>query len=563
MSNLQKLTDKENHKSSKINYFQKNIDIKNDNLKLELENNYYENLFLEEMEFKFNPKKEKIPSIIRKYCKGVEFLSSKDDNKRANQYKSLIDIFLNSPNVINLLENKDYKRNIDDNSFMKRLLISNKNKHLNGTIIDDDNVTIEYQQLKNILKDEEKNKYNNIMDKNEKINKRKDSINLINEEIKDQQNNFRKKLKIKRNSLFKKEKNIKLISPRINGNKIIESIQNAFINENKENNSLNLITIDKTISPIKIESNSSNKENISNNIINSFSLSNENNTNKNEENISLLNLSINKKNISEFEPSTPTIISKFQQSEENIKNMDTTHSEEINETNDFSLNNDNFINLDKSKSKKPQTIIQCKNENSNKIKVSSNLDNIFNSSLDLNNLKNSESNNNIFKSFRLDFYDLFEYIQQSHTISKKEIYFCNEIKSIIENYLNKFNNHLNEVIFIKILNKFTNVWNEIFNRYKKISEIYDNEIKKIDEKLTEGISDEEKLKELSNLSENLKNEKEYEINKFEERFNEELESITVELKNNCINKDKGIALLNEKFTFLITKKLFDMINNKI
>ena len=39
MSNLQKLTDKENHKSSKINYFQKNMDIKNDNLKLELENN--------------------------------------------------------------------------------------------------------------------------------------------------------------------------------------------------------------------------------------------------------------------------------------------------------------------------------------------------------------------------------------------------------------------------------------------------------------------------------------------------------------------------------------------
>ena len=550
MSKKQKLTEKEIIKSSKNKCFQKHINTKKDNLKLELENNYYENLFLEEMEFLSNPEKEKIPKIISKYCKAVEYFSSKEDNIRANQYKSLIDIFLNNPNVINVLENKYSNNNIDDNSFMKKLLISNKNKYLNNSSFNDDNISLDYKILKELFNNEEEKKtYDNlIMNKNEKIKKRKDSINLINEEIKDQQNNFQKKLMIKRNSLFKNGKNI-------NENKIIESIQKAFINENKENNSLNVIKIENSISPIKISKNSDNKENISNNIINSFTDSNDN-TNTNKENISPFNLSINKKNTSEFEPLTPINISKFQQSGENSKNRDTINSEEINETNDFSLNNDNYQNSDKNKSQK-HTLIKCNDDYSNETKVSSNINNNMNSSLN-----NSEKNNNIFKYFRLDFNDLFEYIQQSHTISKKERIFCNEIKSIIENYLNEFNQHLNETIFVKIVNKFTNLWNDIFNKYKNISEMYDNEIKKIDEKITEE-SDEKKLKDLSNLSENLKNEKENEINKFEERFNKELESISFDFRNNCINEDKGISLLNEKFAFIISKKMLDHINNKI
>ena len=99
---------------------------------------------------------------------------------------------------------------------------------------------------------------------------------------------------IKRNSTFKKGKNI-------NENNLVQSIQNASINGKKELEKIiigekNSRSIQKSISPIKIDSNSENKENISNNIINSYS----NKTNEEESN-PLSNITIDKKNTSAFD----------------------------------------------------------------------------------------------------------------------------------------------------------------------------------------------------------------------------------------------------------------------
>ena len=100
----------------------------------------------------------------------------------------------------------------------------------------------------------------------------------------------------------------------------------------------------------------------------------------------------------------------------------------------------------------------------------------------------------------------------------------------------------------------------MFKKYTNISDIYDKELKKIDEKIDDLINDELKLKELENISENLKNEKENEITK--ENFSSVIESISLDFQNYS-NIDKGILLLNEKFALIISKKIFDMINNNV
>ena len=69
------------------------------------------------------------------------------------------------------------------------------------------------------------------------------------------------------------------------------------------------------------------------------------------------------------------------------------------------------------------------------------------------------------------------------------------------------------------------------------------------------------MKKLDNLSENLKKERENEIDKSEDDFNSKIKSISLEFKNNYYKSDKGFLLLNEKFLLIISKRIFDMINN--
>ena len=547
------------------NLFQKNISLKKDCLNIELDDNFYENLFLQEMDFYLNPKKDKIIYIVRQYCKAVEYFSSIEDNIKVNQYKTLIDLFLNNPIVINLLDNKN-----NNNNSMKKILIANKNREMKKLLVQD-NIGLIYDNNNNINQQEEQDKLNKLINKNENIIKSRTSVDLVNEEIKNQKNNFQKNLLIKKNSLFKKDKNI-------NENKLIESIQNAFINEKKDKQTIiyeekinNSSNSGKKLIPVKNkEIFNINKENISTNIINSLSFSNNPINESNKENINQINIIINKKNTSEFEPLTPEIFSKFNttNNKSSINKDYINNSEEITETNDFSLNNENYIvssSEDKKKIQENNTLLKYNNicSNSNETKESDNIDfsNFTNSSQISKNLNDSSIKNNKFKNFRLDFNDLFEFMKKSRSINNKQKIFCKDIKLIIENYIKDYNQYLNENIFIKFVKKFSNLWDDMFKKYINISEIYEKELKKIDEKINNFINDESKIKELENLSENLKIERENEINKSEEKFSSEIESISIDFKNNYNNIDKGILLLNEKFALIITKKIFDMINN--
>jgi len=540
---------------------------KKGNYKLKLEDNFLEKLFSEEMEFKMNPKKEAIPNIINKYCKIVEYYSSKDDEINVHKYKLLIDIFLNSPTVVSLLDNKEISEENDtvNDNLVKKLIISNKKKHIdNSDEIDD--INFNFGKSKIFLGNDEKEIYNNLMNSNRFKNLKTD---IISKEIKEQQNNFQRRLTLKKvNTLHKRSKSS-------NENKIIQSIQNTYINKNIDkydvneqlsDNKLNSVKgIDKQISPILLTQNSSNGDN---------SLINDN---KSIYNISgnnpISNISINEfseNNISKFEPLTPSDINQFEISDEKNhsknRNNKITIIDEINETKDFSMNNLNDgMDEIKELEKIDEINLNYENQKDNKLISNETKDissiNIKNSSLFSKKLNDSENKNNIFKNFRLDFKDLFEYIKNKNIISNKQRDFCEDIKKVIEKYINDYNQNLNDNIFIKFIRQVSNLWDEMFNKYIKISDMYDGELKKVDEELSNLSEDDPKFEELKNLSENLKIEKENEINRCEDLFSSKIESISVNFKNNYNNNDESTLLMNEKFALSMSQKIFDMISN--
>lgn len=158
MSYKLKLTEIKNPKYANNNPLQRIKSLKENSLNYELDDNFYENLFLYESEFKMNPKKEKMQKILGKYCKAVEYFSANDDNKREKEYKMLIDLFLNSPNVLNLLDNKN-NSNYDS---IKKIITDNKKNKMNN-ILEEDNITFHSSKIKKILKKEEKEKINKLI----------------------------------------------------------------------------------------------------------------------------------------------------------------------------------------------------------------------------------------------------------------------------------------------------------------------------------------------------------------------------------------------------------------
>lgn len=95
--------------------------------KLQLEENFYEKLFLDEMKFRNNPNKANMKNIIRKHCHAVEYFSSIGDDKRAMRYKLLNNIFLNDPQVIQTLD--------EDNNNIKNAINESKNNLITNILI--------------------------------------------------------------------------------------------------------------------------------------------------------------------------------------------------------------------------------------------------------------------------------------------------------------------------------------------------------------------------------------------------------------------------------------------
>ena len=522
---------------------------KNEDSKLKLDENYFEQLFTEEMAFRNNPNSSHIKNIIEKQCQAVEYFSSIGEEQKAIKYKLLNNIFLNDSLVINTLE-KSNNDNIEDNYDMNYnsniidILLKNKKMNIDKYEDIDDfdlNMNLNFN-INNEKIEQEKNDILLNMDKNKNKNNI-ESINLINDEIESQKNNFKKNLNLK----LQKKKST-------NENKILQGIQNVFISSNtnitkeikkepeiKNDIDNNILTLDKKISPIKL-GNFSEKETSSNDI--KFS-SNDNNINP------LLNSSNNKKTTSEFEPLTP--VNKFEKNKISEKRDISPISEEVNETNDFTLsNNDTTSNNKLDKIEENINI----NSNSDNISISN-----LNSSSDIKSLKLNESNNkeNILKNFRLDFNDLFEYIKEHQSKSKKIHIFCDDIKFIIENYINDFNQHLSKNVISKIIKKFSDIWEDMFKKYGEIYEIYEKEIKKINIDDTQNT---EKINELNDMIDNINIEKENALNQNEEKYKSEIENNSQYFKANYNKIDNGILLLNEKFAYMITKRVFDMINNE-
>ena len=536
------------------------------NLKPNLEENYYKKLFIEEMNFRKNPNLFHIKNIIQKQVQAVEYFSSIGDDNRAMRYKLFHNIFINDPKVVEILDKENITNNIEIHNeskanSIKDILIMNKKKNSDSEFdcINDDfkNINSKY----NFIFYQEKEKYNELIKKKNDLGKKNETNNnLINDEINSQKNNFQKKLSLK---LQKKKSS--------NETKILQGIQKVFINEktieNKTQNEIpkeisiinliennNELRLSKKISPIKQSQNYSDKETCSTNNELKYS------SNNKETNL-LLTSANNKKSPSEFEPLTPSNeensskVKEFKSSDK----KDISIISEVNETNDFSLTNNDNIKSEENLNKKD--IINNNEISLLDIKYSNNskslLSNISLNNNSINSNLNESNNNSILKSFRLDFNDLFEYIKEHQHSNKKTKTFCNDIKLIIEKYINDYNTYLGKNLIEKIIKKFSDIFDEMFNKYTQITETFDKEIKEIDFNKT----NKKDINELSQIIDNINIEKENALNQNEEKYIKEIEDNEIYFKENYNKIDNGILLLNEKFEYDITKRVCDMINN--
>ena len=536
--------------------------------KPQLEENYYKKLFIEEMNFRKNPNILYIKNIIRKQCQAVEYFSSIGDNNRAMKYKLFHNIFLNDPQVIEILDKENCNTmNIpkeSKNNSIKKILMLNKKKNSDEfNYINDDFNGIKHKCV--FMFRGEKEKYDELIKKKNDLENKNESNNLINEEINSQKNNFKKNLLLK---LQKKKSS--------NESKILQGIQKVFIDEKNLDNKIkdkipeekdminsiknninnnNELRISKKISPIKLSQNYSDKDaSISNDL--KFS-SNNNETNP------LLTSANNKKSTSEFEPLTPGNTDNSEKIKEfkSSPKQDISLISSVNETNDFSLLNNDTIKTEENLNKKNVIISDEISLNDNDTKYSNNSKSIL-SNLSPNNTSlnlNESNSNNIPKSFRLDFNDLFEYIKEHQNSSKKTKTFCSDIKIIIEKYINDFNIYLSKNILEKIIKKFSDIYEERFNKYTEITEAFDKEIKEID--FNDVNKNKMNISELSKLIDNINIEKENALNQNEEKFMNEIENNEKYFKANYNKIDNGILLLNEKFEYDMTKRVCDMFNN--
>ena len=543
--------------------------------KPQLEENYYKKLFIEEMNFRKSPNILYIKNIIRKQCQAVEYFSSIGDNNRAMKYKLFHNIFLNDPQVIEILDKENCNTmNIpkeSKNNSIKKILMLNKKKNSDEfNYINDDFNGIKHKCI--FMFRGEKEKYDELIKKKNELENKNESNNLINEEINSQKNNFKKNLLLK---LQKKKSS--------NESKILQGIQKVFIDEKNLDNKIkneipeekekdmvnsieknmnninnnNELRISKKISPIKLSQNYSEKDaSISNDL--RFS------SNNNESN-PLLTSANNKKNTSEFEPLTPCNNDNSEKTKEfkSSAKQDMSLISSVNETNDFSLLNNDTIKTEENLNKKNVIISDEISLNDNDTKYSNNSKSILsNLSPNMNNTSlnlNESNSNNIPKSFRLDFNDLFEYIKDHQNSSKKTKAFCSDIKIIIEKYINDFNIYLSKNILEKIIKKFSDIYEERFNKYTEITEAFDKEIKEID--FNSVNKNKTNISELSKLIDNINIEKENALNQNEEKFMNEIENNEKYFKANYNKIDNGILLMNEKFEYDMTKRVCDMFNN--
>ena len=504
--------------------------------KFKLPTHFYENLFMNEMEFKIKPQKELILKIIQKYCSAIEYFFSIGDDIGINKFRVLLKVFLFDPKVVSFLEDDNSLKNSVKSINLKNELIIQDNVEQFDQNFDSNSKILKLNQLNN------ENDYNikNIIHTGNTEMKRKNTMNILINEIEIQENNFKKKLFLKK---VKKNNNQDSTKEQIK-----KSIQNTSImnknTDNKENEDQNQSSISQ-ISPIRTNENSfsnSNKINISNEEVSSFldSAKNNNNNSSNKQ----------KDTPSRFEPFTPINSDKNDSNENYKKNKNET-------VHDF---NENFeLNFDLNEKNKSNKNLSPKNEiliNNNEIReIGNGSNNSF--STNSNSLNDSLNKKQIFN---LDYQNIFEIIENCKSIGIKQQKCFNDIKDFINNFIKDFNSYFYDELFVKFLLQISNINDKKYENFVKVYEYYSKQIKDAENEIFEFKGNDEQIKEYTAIIESLKNELDNEVGKIDNYYNKTINDLVIVFKNNYNKNDAGIKLMEEKFKLNICNKLSEILS---
>ena len=131
---------------------------------------------------------------------------------------------------------------------------------------------------------------------------------------------------------------------------------------------------------------------------------------------------------------------------------------------------------------------------------------------------------------------------------------------MISNYIKDFNNYFYDELFIKFLLQISNIIDKKYENFVEVYEYYNNQIKDIENKLFDLEDKDPQIKEFCALIEILKNELDNEVGKIDSNYNNKINDLVIDFKNNYNKSDAGIKLMEEKFKFNICNKLSEILS---
>ena len=156
---------------------------------------------------------------------------------------------------------------------------------------------------------------------------------------------------------------------------------------------------------------------------------------------------------------------------------------------------------------------------------------------------------------------LFSVIDSNDNIGPKQQKCFLEIKETLDQYVDEFNSYFYKELFTKFAKQTKSLMDEKFNKYIEITKMYQNQIQDIKAQLTEMTNvDSQEYKALENAIESLKEEQRNELDVIEDEYNEKIENVQKNFRQNEFKTNPGVLLLEEQFQLNMCNKISDAIS---
>lgn len=202
-------------------------------------------------------------------------------------------------------------------------------------------------------------------------------------------------------------------------------------------------------------------------------------------------------------------------------------------------------------------LFNVEHENEEKIKRNLELDKIE----IVDNIEEEESNEKVNESLDESVSEtLFNFFLKKAKLDYKPNTKSKIINETIQPSLESFENEINRYFFSNVFQRFNElihrIMNERFNKYTETCRIYQNQIKEMEFLVND---DDQHQESINLIIENLKEEKQQELERMEEHYQNVIEEAISNFKFSGLKNNSGIQLIEEKFKLEFFNLVSDVI----